>query len=283
MKRFVSIILVLSFAALLASCGKADLPDSKSENGSVYSNLVDSKVQSELRENLLSHKIPEDVVDTFFEDVNEYNKTVENTSLVNSGYSAFDLSPVNYDEDKLSELWTKKYPVFMGYNCKLTAFLLFKNFVHSKTVVSEAENEMNMLFDLSPENAETHFSEADRKLFDTLYLTTEIKESFSRQECINKLKSAWNEYGISFDNTDGMDFITVYTEDDYPEYHLEPVHTGLLFEQDGKLCFLEKLSFVKPYQYTIFENEKDLNTYLKNSFGEDKKFFIVMKNSEVIG
>lgn len=279
MKKFVSIILVFVFM-LLVSCQKADLPESG--NTAEYSNLVDSGVQSELKETLLSCGVPQNAVDIFLKDVNEYHETVENTTLVQSGYKVFDLSPVTYDEDKLSELWNKKFPVFMGYNCKLTAFFLYKSFVRSNSVVSESENEMSMLFTLSPEKAQTHFPKADSDLFGTLYRTPKIKESMSQQECVEIIKNAWNEYGVTFDESDEIKLITVYTEDDYPEYHLEPVHAGLLFNGDERIFFLEKLSFVKPYQYSVFENEKDLYTYLKNSFGEDKKFFTVMKNAEVI-
>lgn len=281
MKKFVSIILVFVLM-FLVSCKKADLPDSRSEDAAEYSNLVDSGVQSELKETLLSCGVPQNAVDIFLKDVNEYHETVENTTLVQSGYKVFDLSPVTYDEDKLSELWNKKFPVFMGYNCKLTAFFLYKSFVRSNSVVSESENEMSMLFTLSPEKAQTHFSKADSDLFGTLYRTPKIKESMSQQECVEIIKNAWNEYGVTFDESDEIKLITVYTEDDYPEYHLEPVHAGLLFNGDERIFFLEKLSFVKPYQYSVFENEKDLYTYLKNSFGEDKKFFTVMKNAEVI-
>lgn len=266
----------------LVSCKKADLPDSKSENGAEYSNLVDLKVQSELKKILLSCGVPQSTADTFFKDVNEYNETVENTTLVQSGYKAFDLSPVTYDEDKLSELWNEKFPVFMGYNCKLTAFFLYKSFVRSNDALQGAENEMSMLLGLSPENAQTHFSKADSELFDTLYQTPEFKKSMTQKECIETIKNAWNEYGVTFDESGKIKLITVYTEDDYPEYYLEPVHAGLLFNVDEKFFFLEKLSFVKPYQYSVFENEKDLYNYLKNSFGEDKKFFTVMKNAEVI-
>lgn len=74
--------------------------------------------------------------------------------------------------------------------------------------------------------------------------------------------------------------ITVYAEDDYLELHLTPVHAGLLITENEKLYFLEKLSFIRPYQYSVFESREDLYTYLKNVFGEDKKIFIVMKNSE---
>ena len=115
MKKFVSIILVFVLM-FFVSCKKADSPDSNSENVAEYSNLVDTDVQSELKETLLSCGVPQSTVDTFFKDVNEYNETVENTTLIQSGYKAFDLSPVTYDEDKLSELWGEKFPVFMGYN-----------------------------------------------------------------------------------------------------------------------------------------------------------------------
>ena len=37
-----------------------------------------------------------------------------------------------YDENKIMELWNKKYPDFIGYNCCITAFDLMKDKISVK-------------------------------------------------------------------------------------------------------------------------------------------------------
>ncbi len=270
---------------LLPSCRETAEPASGDE-GSVYSNLADSEIQDQLKEELISHGISKSTVDAFLADVKDYNETIQNTTPVQKGYKSFDLSPVAYDDDAITELWNEKYPVFTGYNCRLTAFFLYKDFIRSEFSIPDAlpedgeQSEMDMLFHLSPEKEENRFSEKDRALFNTLYSNIEIGSDTTPRECIDRIKNGWDKYGICFDGPDNMDLITVYAEDDYPELHLTPVHAGLLITENEKLYFLEKLSFIRPYQYSVFESREDLYTYLKNVFGEDKKIFIVMKNSE---
>ena len=284
MRRCVLLILVLMIV-LLPSCRETAEPASGDE-GSVYSNLADSEIQDQLKEELISHGISKSTVDAFLADVKDYNETIQNTTPVQKGYKSFDLSPVSYDDDAITELWNEKYPVFMGYNCRLTAFFLYKDFIRSESLSSDAlpedgeQSEMDMLFHLSPEKAENRFSEKDRALFNTLYSNIEIGSDTTPRECIDRIKSCWDKYGIRFDGSDNLELITVYAEEDYLELHLAPVHAGLLITENEKLYFLEKLSFIRPYQYSVFESREDLYTYLKNVFGEDKKFFIVMKNSE---
>ena len=287
MKRYA--LLILTFmVALLSSCGETAPVGSNDAKTTVYSNLVDPATQNQLKEELISHGISRSTINAFIDDVKDYNETIQNTTPVQNGYKAFDLSPVVYDDDAITTLWSEKYPVFMGYNCKLTAFLLYKDFIQSKSVVADnqsedvEQSEMDMLFHLSPEKAENRFSEKDKALFNTFYQNIEIDPDTTAHECVSQIKSYWNKYGICFDKTDNLDLITVYSEDDYPEFHLAPVHAGLLITKDEKFYFLEKLSFIRPYQYSVFECQEDLYTYLKNVFGEDKKIFIVMKNSESI-
>ena len=43
-------------------------------------------------------------------------------------------------------------------------------------------------------------------------------------------------------------------------------HTGILFESDKKLYFLEKIAFQEPYQLTRFNNRSELNDYLMKKY-----------------
>ena len=230
---------------------------------------------------MLSIGVSEKSAAAFISDVNDYNETTENTTLIKSGYQAFDLSPIEYDDDALSELWGRKYPRFMGYNCKLTAYYLYKDFLQITPTADETQSEMNMLFDLSPEKADGRFSEDDIQRFNALYQTIAIDPDAAAQECVEKIKDAWKKSKISFGTRENSALITAYSEEDEPDV-LVPVHAGVMISTGDGIRFLEKLSFIRPYQYSRFDSEDDLYTYLKNMFGADKKMFVVMKNAESV-
>ena len=272
--RKCTILLCVLITVLLVSCGKtAKTAEAK------YSNLVDSETQNELKNDLLSIGVSEKVAEAFISDVNDYNETIHNTTLIKSGYKPFDLSPIDYDDDTISDLWNQKYPRFMGYNCKLTAYYLYRDFLQITPIADESQTEMNMLFDLAPEKADGRFSEDDIQRFNTLYQTIDMNPGATAQECVERIKDIWKKVRHKFGASENSALITVYAEEDEPDI-LVPVHTGLLISTGDSVRFLEKLSFMRPYQYSVFGSEEDLYTYLKNMFGRDKKIFVVMKNAE---
>ena len=57
-------------------------------------------------------------------DVKDYNKTIKNTGLVKKGFKKLSTKNPQYDENKIMELWNKKYPDFIGYNCRIYAAIV---------------------------------------------------------------------------------------------------------------------------------------------------------------
>ena len=93
----------------------------------VYSNLVDAKSRKEVKKALLDAGLSEKNVNAWLSDVKDYNKTIKNTGLVKKGFKKLSTKNPQYDENKIMELWNKKYPDFIGYNCRITAFDLMKD------------------------------------------------------------------------------------------------------------------------------------------------------------
>ena len=60
----------------------------------------------------------------------------------------------------------------------------------------------------------------------------------------------------------------------------------LIPTEDGKLLFLEKLSFQAPYQAVKFDNRIDLNDYLMNkydiSWGQPTAKPFIMENDQLL-
>ena len=92
-----------------------------------YSNLVDAQSQKEVRKALLDAGLSKKNVDAWLSDVKTYNKTIKNTGLVKKGFKKLGTKNPQYDETKIMELWNKKNPMFIGYNCRITAFDLMSD------------------------------------------------------------------------------------------------------------------------------------------------------------
>ena len=80
------------------------------------------------------------------------------------------------------------------------------------------------------------------------------------------VKKDWKSKDIKFLNKDKASLISVFFhfgEDNY----LFIGHAGVLISaEDGKLLFIEKLSFQEPYQVIKFGNRVELNDYLMNKY-----------------
>ena len=46
-------------------------------------------------------------------------------------------------------------------------------------------------------------------------------------------------------------------------------HTGLMYKNQGKFYFLEKLSFQEPYQLLKFNSKKEIYDYLMKKYNQD--------------
>ena len=93
----------------------------KTTHRGAYSNLVDAKSRKEVKKALLDAGLSEKNVNAWLSDVKDYNKTIKNTGLVKKGFKKLSTKNPQYDENKIMELWNKKYPDFIGYNCRITA------------------------------------------------------------------------------------------------------------------------------------------------------------------
>mgnify|MGYP001691919066 CR=1 FL=1 len=90
-----------------------------------YSNIAD-KMRSEILKN--SGVNPSNI-NLFFKSVNYYNEATENKDLIKSGFiNSKNINPI-YDEVAIQKIWDKKNKNFPGFNCRITAFTLMKNYI----------------------------------------------------------------------------------------------------------------------------------------------------------
>ena len=91
----------------------------------VYTNLVDTESQQEVQQALAAAGVSTKNIGDFLESVALFNNTVGvKVGLVLQGYATIDSLLPHYDEAAIQSQWTHKYPIFQGYNCRITSFTL---------------------------------------------------------------------------------------------------------------------------------------------------------------
>lgn len=278
MKNIFKILLALSMAALLVSCSpktndasndadgpaanETEEPNDKDDDTIMYTNLTKDETKDELKKALSDKGLDDGDVNAFIKNLDEYNESADANELA-SDFTKYNDEVAYYNSmDKFSE----NNPDFLGVNCRITTFTLMK---HSLDIAKELEDKSSVLdFDKKAISDKKLFNEDELKKFITYYAPINIKDEKAKYEdlIINEL----NERGIKFKNDD-VKVVSVYlnSNDDIDGNILFVGHTGLMYEDQGKVYFLEKLSFQEPYQLLKFNTKKDLYDYLMKKYNQD--------------
>ena len=254
-----------------------------------YSNIADKVTQNQIREILENAKVNSGNIALFLKSVNYYNEATENKGLIKSGFlNSKNINP-NYDEAAIQQIWDKKNKNFPGFNCRITAFTLMKDYIKIEKPVVKA-GEMLFMDTESLKNVPFElFSQNEKDKFVNLF--SEIPTEMTKDVRIHakNVKNAWKERGIVFDKNSKISMISVFFHfnDDPKENILFVGHVGILVpEKDGKLLFIEKLAFQQPYQALKFNNRTELNDYLMNKYdtawGQPVAKPLIMENDELL-
>lgn len=277
MKNILKILLTLTMALLFVSCApktndhgneasqvdKQDgTTDNKDDDTIMYSNLSSDETKDELKNALLDKGLNEGDVDSFMSNLDTYNESADTSELASSFTKYSDDVAYNNSMDK----FTEKNPDFLGINCRITTFSLMKN---SMDVNKELEDKSSVLdFDKKAISDKSLLSEDEMKKFITYYAPINVKDEKANYEDL--ITKEFSERGIKFNN-DKIKVISVYlnSKDEIDGNILFIGHTGLMYENQGKFYFLEKLSFQEPYQLLRFNSKKEIYDYLMKKYNQD--------------
>lgn len=278
MKNIFKILLALSMAALLVSCSpktndasndadgpaanETEEPSDKDDDTIMYTNLTKDETKDELKKALSDKGLDDGDVNAFIKNLDEYNESADANELA-SDFTKYNDEVAYYNSmDKFSE----NNPDFLGVNCRITIFTLMKR---SLDIAKELEDKSSVLdFDKKAISDKKLFNEDELKKFITYYAPINIKDEKAKYEDL--IINEFNERGIKFKNDD-VKVVSVYlnSNDDIDGNILFVGHTGLMYENQGKIYFLEKLSFQEPYQLLKFSSKKDLYDYLMKKYNQD--------------
>ena len=264
MKKLI-LITILSLGAI--SCEQKKTTTEKTSIPLTYSNLVDTATQEEVQKALIAAGISEQNVTSFLESVALFNQTVgDKAGLVLKGFVTIDSLLPKYDEVAIQNIWTAKYPMFQGYNCRLTSFTLLRDlitFPADKKFANKEEDEVLFIDRESLHNTP--------KKFFTLFTEVPTTNTKDINAHLQAMQQAWKERGINFryknDPTKASLISAVFHSQITPEENTLFVgHVGVLVPFEGKLLFIEKLAFQEPYQAIKFANRTELSDYLMNRY-----------------
>lgn len=278
MKNIFKILLALSMAALLVSCSpktndasndadgpaanETEKPNDKDDDTIMYTNLTKDETKDELKKALSDKGLDDGDVNAFIKNLDEYNESADANELA-SDFTKYNDEVAYYNSmDKFSE----NNPDFLGVNCRITTFTLMK---HNLDIAKEIEDKSSVLdFDKKAISDKNLFNEDELKKFITYYAPININDEKTKYEDL--IIKEFNERGIKFKNDD-VKVVSVYlnSNDEIDGNILFIGHTGLMYEDQGKFYFLEKLSFQEPYQLLKFNTKKDLYEYLMKKYNQD--------------
>lgn len=277
MKNILKILLTLTMALLFVSCApktndhgneasqvdkQNETPNDKDDDTIMYTNLSSDETKNELKNALLDKGLNEGDVDSFMSNLDTYNESADTSELASNFTKYSDDVAYNNSMDK----FTEKNPDFLGINCRITTFSLMKN---SMDVNKELEDKSSVLdFDKKAISDKSLLSEDEMKKFITYYAPINVKDEKANYEDL--ITKEFDERGIKFNN-DKIKVISVYlnSKDEIDGNILFIGHTGLMYENQGKFYFLEKLSFQEPYQLLKFNSKKEIHDYLMKKYNQD--------------
>lgn len=249
-----------------------------------YSNLVDDGSRGYVKEALEKAGIPSGDVTTFFGQVDFFNESVEQYGLIENGFGeVVPLEPA-YDPYRMQELWDAANPDFMGYNCRITSYVLMKNLIDIGQFETEPSDMLIFDLDAIDSGPKNPFTDEEVQGFITLYHSVATDDSQDLDVHLKAVKEYWNSKQLSFKSADASLISVFFHEEDG---FLFIGHVGVLVPgRDGNLIFAEKVAFQEPYQAIRFANRSELNYYLMkkydNSWGQETIPPFIMENDELM-
>lgn len=285
MKKIIYVIMVTLLLPYFAIMQPVSIDAKTTTYYGAYSNLVDAKSQKEVRKAMLDAGLSRKNVNAWLADVKTYNKTIKNTGLVKKGFKKMTKSP-QYDENKIMELWSKKNDLFIGYNCRITAFDLMKDKIKVDENAKANPTELFMDQDALKNAPKKKFTKKQTATFEKLFSTVNTEYTTDVDTHVKKMQKSLKAKGVTISKKTKASLITVVFHSSFgkEENELFVGHAGVLVPtRNGKFLFVEKLSFSLPYQVIKFDNRKQLYQYLMGMYdtqwGQKEAKPFIMENT----
>ena len=288
--HLLAILAAVSFIlATLTGCGgktEPDIPQPTPEPVE-YANLTDEDSRALLSRLLENAGIDETRIRGLFDRVDQFNASVKSEWLTN-GFERAVPTDTKYDPYEMQDLWAEKNGDFPGYNCRITAFSLFGEFVTVGAGQPEVQGADTLFLDLETltEDPAVLCGDSTSK-FCALFAPVTAADTTEVADQVKALQAGWSERGISFEDSSAR-LISVVLHDRFSDTDntLFIGHVGVLLPaEDGSLYFIEKVAFQEPYRLVKIQNRTELSDYLMEKYKDmvqDTTHPFIMENDELM-
>lgn len=286
----VLILCLLSAAVVLTACGKQEEPTTEQPALETvkYSNLTDEDSRKQLSELLTDSGIEESRIAALLNRVEQFNASVKSEWLTD-GFESTAPTDTKYDPYDMQDEWAAANGSFPGYNCRITVFGLFSEFITAGADQPEVQGEDSLFTDLETIDADPDALCGDSTAkFCALFAPVNAADSTEVEAQVKALQEGWAARGITFTDSKAS-MISVIFHDKFSDEDntLFVGHVGVLLPaEDGTLYFIEKVAFQEPYRLVKLQNRTELSDYLMEkydtSWGQDTTHPFIMENDTLM-
>ena len=271
-------------------CGKQEKPTTEQPALETveYSNLTDDDSRKQLSQLLSDAGIEEFRITALMDRVEQFNASVKSEWLTD-GFESAAPTDTKYDPYEMQDEWTVANGSFPGYNCRITAFGLFSEWIAAGADQPEVQGEDSLFTDLETISANPDALCGDSTAkFCALFAPVNAVDSTEVEAQVKALQEGWAARGITFTNSK-TSMISVIFHDKFSDEDntLFIGHVGVLLPaEDGSLYFIEKVAFQEPYRLVKLQNRTELSDYLMEkydtSWGQDTTRPFIMENDTLM-
>ena len=286
----VLILCLLSAAVVLTACGKQEKPTTEQPalEAVEYSNLTDEDSRKQHSELLSDSGIEESRIAALLNRVEQFNASVKSEWLTD-GFESAAPTDTKYDPYDMQDEWAAANGSFPGYNCRITAFGLFSEFITAGADQPETQGEDSLFTDLETIDANPDALCGDSTAkFCALFAPVTAADSTEVEAQVKALQESWTARGIAFaDSKASMISVVFHDKFSDEDNTLFIGHVGVLLPaEDGTLYFIEKVAFQEPYRLVKLRNRTELSDYLMEkydtSWGQDTTRPFIMENDTLM-
>ena len=289
-RAMVLILCLLSAAAVSTGCGKQEEPTTEQPALKTveYSNLTDDDSRKQLSQLLSDAGIEEFRITALMDRVEQFNASVKSEWLTD-GFESAAPTDTKYDPYEMQDEWTVANGSFPGYNCRITAFGLFSEWIAAGADQPEVQGEDSLFTDLETISANPDALCGDSTAkFCALFAPVNAVDSTEVEAQVKALQEGWAARGITFtDSKTSMISVIFHDKFSDEDNTLFVGHVGVLLPaEDGSLYFIEKVAFQEPYRLVKLQNRTELSDYLMEkydtSWGQDTTRPFIMENDTLM-
>lgn len=280
MKKTIVIVFVFLLVLSLFGCKSKELQSDEIR----FSNLKSQDAIDKVIEIMTSADISLERQKVFLTHIDQFNSIINSNTKLASNFENYNPNAAKYDPYELQDQWNTASPDFMGYNCRITAFGLFRDFLSIDTSSEIRDDIIMMDLVALEEDPSVLVGKNDKKAFSVFYSTVPTTLTKDTHTHVENLQKDWKNRGIAFLPNERASLISVVMHDSFSEddNYLFIGHIGVLFDFENKLYFVEKMAFQEPYQVTEFTTRSQLSDYLMAkydvSYGQPTASPFIMEN-----